>query len=101
MIIILLLWLRTLILDGPPDGTSHGGQLVFIANSEVLQGTESNMSLTSEHSSRLRWVARSSSAAETQASADGDDEAVCIRLWLRELLFGAGFEKTALKKLPI
>ena len=28
-----------------PDGTSQGGQLVFIANSELLQGRESNMSL--------------------------------------------------------
>ena len=30
-----------------PDGTSQGGQLVFIANSELLQGKESNMSLIS------------------------------------------------------
>ena len=28
-----------------PHGTSQGGQLVFIANSELLQGRESNMSL--------------------------------------------------------
>ena len=34
-----------------PDGTSQGGQLVFIANSELLQGRESNMSLISWHSS--------------------------------------------------
>ena len=40
------------------------------------------------HSSRLRRVARSSSAAETQAAADGDDEAVYIRLCLKEVLFG-------------
>ena len=71
-----------------PDGTSQGGQLVFIANSELLQGRESNMSLISWHSSRLRRVARSSSAAETQAAADGDDEAVYIRLCLKEVLFG-------------
>ena len=68
-----------------PDGTSQGGQLVFIAN---LQGRESNMSLISWHSSRLRRVARSSFAAETQAAADGDDEAVYIRLCLKEVLFG-------------
>ena len=48
-----------------PDGTSQGGQLVFIANSELLQGRESNMSLISWHSSRLRRVARSSSAADS------------------------------------
>ena len=71
-----------------PDGTSQGGQLVFIANSELLQGRESNMSLISWHSSRLRRVARSSSAAETQAAADGDDEAVYVRLCLKEVLFG-------------
>ena len=71
-----------------PDGTSQGGQLVFIANSELLQSRESNMSLISWHSSRLSRVARSSSAAETQAAADGDDEAVCIRLCLKEILFG-------------
>ena len=71
-----------------PDGTSQGGQLVFIANSELLQGRESNMSLISWHSSRLKRVARSSSAAETQAAADGDDEAVYIRLCLKEVLFG-------------
>ena len=46
------------------------------------------MSLISWHSSRLRRVARSSSAAETQAAADGDDEAVFIRLCLKEILFG-------------
>ena len=69
-----------------PDGTSQGGQLVFIANSELLQGRESNMSLISSHSSRLRRVARSSSAAE--AAADGDDEAVYTRLCLKEVLFG-------------
>ena len=46
------------------------------------------MSLISWQSSRLRRVARSSSAAETQAAADGDDEAVYIRLCLKEVLFG-------------
>ena len=46
------------------------------------------MSLISRHSSRLRRVARSSSAAETQAAADGNDEAVHIRLCLKEVLFG-------------
>ena len=46
------------------------------------------MSLISWHPSRLRRVARSSSAAETQAAADGDDEAVYIRLCLKEVLFG-------------
>ena len=46
------------------------------------------MSLLSWHSSRLKRVARSSSAAETQAAADGDDEAVHIRLYLKEVLFG-------------
>ena len=71
-----------------PDGTSQGGQLVFIANCELLQGRESNMSLISWHSSRLRRVTRSSSAAETQAPADGDDDALCIRLCLKEVLFG-------------
>ena len=46
------------------------------------------MSLISWHSSRLKRVARSSSAAETQAAADGDDEAVHIRVCLKEVLFG-------------
>ena len=46
------------------------------------------MSLISWHSSRLRRVARFSSAAETQAAADGDDEAVYISLCLKEVLFG-------------
>ena len=36
----------------------------------------------------MRRVARSSSAAETQAAADGDDEAVFLRLCLKENLFG-------------
>ena len=91
MLIILLWWLRTQMLDGPPDQTassSQGWQLVFIANSELLQDKESNMSLISWHSSRLRRVAISSSTAETQAAADGDDEAVYIRLCLEEILFG-------------
>ena len=67
-----------------PDGTSQGGQLVLIANTELLQGQESNMSLISWHSSRLRRVARSSSAAETQAAADGDDAVVYICLCLKK-----------------
>ena len=46
------------------------------------------MSLVSWHSSRLRRGARSSSAAEAQAAARGDDEAVYIRLCLKEFLFG-------------
>ena len=71
-----------------PDGTSQREQLVFIANSELLQDKESNVSLRSWHSSRLRGVARSSSAAEPHAAADGDDEAVHIRLCLLEVLFG-------------
>ena len=80
-----------------PDGTSQGGQLVFIANSALLQGRESNMSLVSWHSSRLRRVARSSSAAETQAAADGDDEAVYIRFVLeRSSVRTAGLTKLAI-----
>ena len=49
------------------------------------------MSLIPWHSSRLRRVARSSSAAETEAAADGDDEAVCIRFVLE--IRTAGFAK--------
>ena len=64
-----------------PDGTS-------LANSELLQGKESNLSPISRHSRRLRRVARSSSAAEIQAAADGGDEAVDIRLCLKDVLFG-------------
>ena len=60
-----------------PDGTSQGGQLVFIANSELLQGRESNMSLISWHSSRLRLKQRRTA-----------NEAVYIRLCLKEVLFG-------------
>ena len=48
----------------------------------------SNMSLISWHSSRLKRVARSLSAEETHAAADGDDEAVYIRWCLKEVLFG-------------
>ena len=82
-----------------PDGTSQRGQLVFIANSKLLLGRESNMPLISWHSSRLRRVARSSSAAETQAAADGDDEAVCIHLCFKEVLFGQmGRAKTGNRK---
>ena len=46
------------------------------------------MSLISWHSSRLKRVARSLIAAETQAAADGDDEAVYVRLCLKEVLSG-------------
>ena len=46
------------------------------------------MTLISWHSGRLSRVARSSSSAETQAAADGDDESVYVRLCLSELLFG-------------
>ena len=82
----------------PPDGTSQGGQLVFIANAELLQGKESNMSRISWHSSRLRRVVRSSSAAETQAATDGDYEAVYIRLCLKtSSVWTAGFVKLAMR----
>ena len=46
------------------------------------------MSLKSWHSGRLKRVARSTSAAETQGAAHGGDEAVYIRLCLKEILFG-------------
>ena len=46
------------------------------------------MSLISWNPTRLERVAGSSSTAETQAAADGDDEAVCIRLCLKHGLFG-------------
>ena len=82
---ILLLWLRTQMLGGPLGQTAlRKGD---IANAESLQGKESDMSLISWLSSRLRRVARSSSAAETQAAADGDDEAAYMRLCLKEVLF--------------
>ena len=61
----------------------HSSRQNVASNAEFSQGTESNMSLISWHSSRLKRVARSSSAAETQA-ADGDGEAVYIRLCLKE-----------------
>ena len=46
------------------------------------------MSLISWPSSRLKRVARSSPAAEPQAAADGDDEAVYTHLCLKEVQFG-------------
>ena len=64
------------------------GHVVFIASAEVLQGKEANMSLISWNPTRLERVAGSSSTAETQAAADGDDEAVSIRMCLKEGLFG-------------
>ena len=72
-------------LGGPLDQTAlhREDNLSSSQNAELLQGKESNMSLVSWHSSRLKRVARSSSAAETQAAADGDDEAVYIRLCLQ------------------
>ena len=36
----------------------------------------------------LAWDRRSFSAAETQAAADGDDEAVCVHLCLKAVLVG-------------
>ena len=72
-----------------PDGTSQARQLVLIAIAELLQEKESNMSVVSWHSSRQKRVARSSSAAETQAAAaDGDEHAVYTRLCQKEVLFG-------------
>ena len=49
-----------------PDGTSQGGHLVFIADVELLQGRESNMTLVSRHSGKPGRAAQSSSSAETQ-----------------------------------
>ena len=53
-----------------------------------LHRKNSSSSLVSWHASRLKRVARSSSAAETQAAAYGNDEAVYIGLCLKEDLFG-------------
>ena len=60
--------------------TSQGGQLVFIAN-------KNQTCLLSWPSSRLKRVARSSSVADTEPAADGGDEAIYIRLCLKEVLF--------------
>ena len=46
------------------------------------------MSRISCHLSLLKRLARSSGATETQRTADGDDDAVCIRSCLSEVLFG-------------
>ena len=67
-------------LGGPLDQTA----LRKGDSAELLHGKESTMSLISWHSSRLRRVARSSSSAEVQAAADGDDEPVYIRLCLKK-----------------
>ena len=68
-----------------PDSTSQGGELLFIANSQLLQNRESNTSKMSWHSS------------ETQEAADGDDEAVYIRFMLeRRSVRTAGLAKLAI-----
>ena len=85
-LIILLWWPRTKMLGGPLGQTKLHKE--DHANAELLQGKESNMSPISWHSSRLKRVARSSSAAETQAATDGDDAAVYICLCLKEVIFG-------------
>ena len=57
----------------------------------------SNLSLISWHASRLKRVERSSSAVGTKATADGDDEAVCIRLWSeRNSVWAAGSAKVVI-----
>ena len=71
-----------------PDGTSQGGHVVMMADADLLAGKESHMTLLSWHSGKLSRVARSSSSAETQTAADGDDESVYVRLCMSELLFG-------------
>ena len=53
------------------------------------------MSLISWHSSRLKRLARSSSAAETQAATDGDDEAVYLRLCLKQVLLDSWMKLSA------
>ena len=70
-------------LGGPLDQTERRRE------GDWSSSKNSSSSLVSWHASRLKRVARSSSAAETQAAAaDGHDEAVCIRLCLKEFLFG-------------
>ena len=70
MIIILLLWLRTQMLDGPLDQMA-------------LHKVDSWSSLQTPSCCKAE-----NRVAETQAAADGDDEAVYIRLCLKEVLFG-------------
>ena len=72
--------------EGPLDQTAlrKGDSWSSLQTPSCCKSKESNMSLIS----RLKRVAKSSSAAETQAAADGDDEAVYIHLCLKEVLFG-------------
>ena len=69
-------------LGGPLDQTERRRE------GDWSSSKNSSSSLVSWHASRLKRVARSSSAAETQAAAYGNDEAVYIRLCLREVLYG-------------
>ena len=71
--------------------------LVIIANTELTHRKESNRSLVSWHSSRLKRVTRPFSAAETQEAAD-DDEAVYSRLCVKEILLEQLDEQTSTQK---
>ena len=52
------------------DGSSQGGTIVIAADSELLQGKETNISIHEWSSYKLKRVCRSSLAAEAQAYAE-------------------------------
>lgn len=70
------------------DSGSQGGQLTVIMHRDVLQGTKSPFHILSWSSRRLKRVARSSTSAEVQMTANALDIHEFSKLSLFDMLSG-------------
>ena len=71
------------------DGTSQGGYLVALGDGQILQNRTGKLDIVAWHSGKQRRISRSSSACETQAAGDAQEEAEYVRLVLFEILHGS------------
>ncbi|CAE7315089.1 TY1B-A [Symbiodinium sp. CCMP2592] len=69
-----------------PDFGSTGGHLVCATTPGMLRGEHAPVTPVSWRSARLKRVARSSLAAETQAASEAEEELMLVRLQWKEML---------------
>ena len=67
------------------DGSSQGGQLTVLMGKSVLQGCKTVFHVLSWSSKRLKRVARSSTSAEAQMSANALDQHEFAKLFMLEM----------------
>ncbi|CAE7547481.1 RE1 [Symbiodinium sp. CCMP2592] len=69
-----------------PDHGSTGGYMICASTPAILKGDMAAVTPISWRSARLKRVARSSLAAETQAASEAEEELMLIRMQWKEML---------------